>query len=221
MKGLLMKDGYLMWKYQKVNMIIALIFSFISAFNIDGSNTNLFFIFYSCLMISFIPSGLYLVEEREKSYMNFFTLPVSRKTYVLEKYLLSVLSNTAIILLNSVILLIRTAGQSMLKDSLMMIALMTVMTFLTPAVGLPAVMKFGGTMGTFVNMIVPSFCMLLIMSVMSFDSVSDLVQYHMQAIDSMIHMDFMIFYLLITLFTFLLYGISIPLSVKIYKNKEF
>lgn len=62
MKGLLLKDWYMMKKYCRAYLLIAVVFIAVSLF----SNDNMFFVFYPCLLCGMIPVNLLAYDERSR-----------------------------------------------------------------------------------------------------------------------------------------------------------
>ena len=96
MKGLFLKDFYMMKKYCRYYLLIMLIFLLVSVF----SDNNFFFILYPVILSSMIP--VTLISYDEKSKWNFYadTLPVSRKQLVSVKYMMMlILLGTGILLI--------------------------------------------------------------------------------------------------------------------------
>ena len=96
MKGLFLKDFYMMKKYCRSYLLIMLIFLLVSVF----SDNNFFFILYPVILSSMIP--VTLISYDEKSKWNFYadTLPVSRKQLVSVKYMMMlILLGTGILLI--------------------------------------------------------------------------------------------------------------------------
>ena len=83
MKGLLLKDFYLIMKYCRMQLFAVVLFAGASLFY-----DNSFFRIYPCLFAAMIPVMLYSYDEREKWCSYSQTLPVSKAQYVSGKYLL-------------------------------------------------------------------------------------------------------------------------------------
>ena len=83
MKGLLLKDFYLIMKYCRAQLFAVVVFAGASLFY-----DNIFFRVYPCLFAAMIPVMLYSYDEREKWCSYSQTLPISKAQYVSEKYLL-------------------------------------------------------------------------------------------------------------------------------------
>ena len=86
MKGLLLKDWYMMKKYCRAYPMIAAVFIAASFFN----NDDLFFVFYPCLISGMVPVNLLAYDEADKWEVYCGTLPCSRKDFVTAKYMMAV-----------------------------------------------------------------------------------------------------------------------------------
>lgn len=84
MNGLLTKD-FLIIKGQKNTMLIVVLTSIIMAFSFDTS----VLVIYATILGSILSLGTLSYDEFDNGFAYLFTLPVSRKTYVREKYLFS------------------------------------------------------------------------------------------------------------------------------------
>ena len=84
MKGLLMKDFFLLTKYCKLYLVITVLFIGISIIK----DNNTFFMYYPCLLASILPVTLCAYDEKEKWCSYCGTLPISKSQYVFAKYIL-------------------------------------------------------------------------------------------------------------------------------------
>ena len=83
MKGLLIKDFYLLIKYCKFYFAITVIFIGVSLIN----DNEAVFMYYPCLLGSILPVTLCAYDEKEKWCSYCGTLPVSKSQYVFAKYI--------------------------------------------------------------------------------------------------------------------------------------
>ncbi len=95
MKGLLRKDLYMIWRYGRLLLLISALFLVLGA--ISGGNT--FFILYPVLFGGVLPVNLISYEERDGWNALCDTMPVSRKTVVNERYLMTLLCFLALYLI--------------------------------------------------------------------------------------------------------------------------
>ena len=89
MKGLLLKDWYMMKQYCRTYPVIAVAFMALSLVDSD----NLFFVFYPCLLCGMIPVILLGYDERSGWVQYSGTMPYTKIQIVSEKYLISLLPN--------------------------------------------------------------------------------------------------------------------------------
>ena len=88
MKGLLLKDFYMMLKYCRSYLLIAVVFFAMSFM----STENLIFIFYPCVISAMLPVTLLSIDERSRWLPYAATLPVTRAQIVSEKYLFGLIA---------------------------------------------------------------------------------------------------------------------------------
>ena len=88
MKGLLLKDWYMMKKYCRSYVLIAVVFIALSLV----SSGNMFFVFYPCLLCGIIPVNLLGYDERSRWMQYSGTLPYTKRQIVSAKYLIGLLA---------------------------------------------------------------------------------------------------------------------------------
>ena len=141
MKGLLLKDFYMMLKYCRSYLLIAVVFFAMSFM----STENLIFIFYPCIISAMLPVTLLSIDERSRWLPYAATLPVTRAQIVSEKYLLGLITQGALLI---VTLLVQSAGMlsrgAFDAAELMSLALMLLIACLFAAsIILPVMFKLG------------------------------------------------------------------------------
>ncbi|NMP37237.1 MAG: ABC-2 transporter permease [Clostridiales bacterium] len=97
MKGLLLKDFYMIGKYCRSFVLILTVFLVVSCFG----NDNTFFIIYPVLIAGMIPVTLISYDEREKWHIYSETLPYTRAQFVSVKYLIGLLFELTVFLLSA------------------------------------------------------------------------------------------------------------------------
>ena len=107
MKGLLIKDLKLM-KMQKKFLFVVLAMAIMLAFT---SRDISFIVGYLTFVMSFFAVSTISYDEFDNGYLFLFTLPVSRKTYVVEKYCFSFF----LTLVSSAVAMLITVGYRMIK----------------------------------------------------------------------------------------------------------
>ena len=141
MKGLLLKDWYMMKKYCRSYIIIAAVFIAVSFF----SNDNMFFIFYPCLLCGMIPVNLLGYDERSRWMQYSGTLPYTRTQIVSGKYLIGLLAQLTILVVTGVAQAVKmtVAGNFVFVDFAVLMLLMLIVSTLTSSICLPFVFKLG------------------------------------------------------------------------------
>ena len=89
MKGLLIKDFQLMKNQGK---ILIAIFVVIAAFGIIADGNSSFLTAYITIFLALFTTSTISYDEYDSGYLFLFTLPVSRRGYVTEKYVFGILS---------------------------------------------------------------------------------------------------------------------------------
>lgn len=152
MKGLLLKDLYLTWKYYKIYFFLAIFFVVISFW----TDNNVFMLSYPLMFIGVIPMGLQNIDENGKWDVYCGTMPVTKRQIVSEKYLIGLLFTPPVALL---ILLAKGLGMAITGtfqwSVLGMVLLMSwLQGFLVSALSLPLIFRFGAEKGRIVQYVV-------------------------------------------------------------------
>ncbi len=107
MKGLLLKDWFVIWKQCKYLLIVPIVFMLVSAF---GNDTG-FFAAFGSLLLAMLPMTVMGLDERSKWQNYALTMPFSRQDLVISKYVLALIGLLSGVALNFILLLIgKTAG---------------------------------------------------------------------------------------------------------------
>lgn len=140
MKGLLLKDFYMMLKYCRSHIIITVAFILASLLEY-----NLFFIFYPCIMIGMIPVTLLAYDEQSKWNEYLGTLPYTKLQIVSEKYFIGIGSQLiAVILVTAAqAAMMLCKGTFDLSGLFALIAHLLLVSCVTSSVNLPFIFKFG------------------------------------------------------------------------------
>lgn len=141
MKGLLLKDWYMMKKYCKSYIIIAAAFTALSL----ASKGNMFFIFYPCLLCGMIPVNLLGYDEGSRWMQYSGTMPYTKTQLVSAKYLIGLLSQTTMLVVMGVAQGIKTTlvGDFVWNDFIVLMLMMLIMATLTSSISLPFIFKLG------------------------------------------------------------------------------
>ena len=141
MKGLLIKDFYMMKKYCRAYLLIAVVFIAVSFF----AEENLFMTFYPCLLCGMIPENLVAYDERSH-WMEFSgTLPYTKAQIVSGKYLIGLMTQAALLVVTGVAQGIRMAmaGSFALRDFAVLMLLMLCVSTVASSITMPFVFKLG------------------------------------------------------------------------------
>lgn len=140
MKGLLLKDLYMMRAYCKAYLLIAVVFLAVSF--VGG---NLFFVYYPCLLCGVIPVNLLAYDERSRFIQYSATLPVSKTELVSEKYLMGLFSQVAVLSVTGLAQGIRMSvnGTFAMGEFVVMMLSILLVSMLASAIPLPLIFKNG------------------------------------------------------------------------------
>lgn len=89
MKGLFLKDAYMIWKYCRGILFITLVFFVGQNFINDADSFSFFYIAYPAIFYGMIPVQTLFYDEKFKWHTYSTTLPVTRRQVVSSKYLLT------------------------------------------------------------------------------------------------------------------------------------
>lgn len=145
MKGMLLKDWYLNWKYYWIYFAICLIFTFLSFW----TDNNYYMLSYPLILIGMIPMGLQNMDEVYKWDVYCGSLPCSKKLIVSEKYLMGLLLTLPIaafmLLVKTLDMLLHGNFQWSVLGMVLLIALL--FGFLMSAISMPFIFKYGSEKG--------------------------------------------------------------------------
>lgn len=140
MKGLLLKDLYMTGKYCKPYIFIVILFTILS-----GYTTQVFMHIYPLVFVSMIPFTLGAYDEKSKWNIYCDTFPVSRKTVVSSRYVLTLIFVGATLILSIVSYIVSTfiSNGFDARSYLSIVAMMLLVSFVNTSVILPIYFKFG------------------------------------------------------------------------------
>ena len=141
MKGLLLKDWYMMRKYCRSYLLIAAVFIAVSLY----SNYNLFFIFYHCMLCGMIHVNLIGYDERSRWMQYSGTLPYTKTQIVSAKYLIGLLAQVTILIVTGIAQGVKmtVAGNFVFGEFVVLMLLMLIVATLTSSISLPFIFKLG------------------------------------------------------------------------------
>jgi len=140
-KGLLLKDWYMMKKDCRSYIFVAAAFIALSVV----SNGNMFFVFYPCLLCGLLPVTLLGYDERSRWMQYSGTIPYTKAQIVSGKYLIGLLAQLTILLVVGVTQAAKMmiVGKFVLGDFAVLMLLMLVVSTLTSSIPLPFMFKLG------------------------------------------------------------------------------
>jgi len=141
MKGLLLKDWYMMKKYCRYYLFVSIGFIILSMM----SSGNMFFIFYPCLLCGMIPVNLLGYDERSRWTEYVGTLPYTKTQIVSVKYLTGLFTQIAVLIVICIAQGVKMGieGNFVLEEFLVLMMLLLIMTSVASSLTLPFVFKYG------------------------------------------------------------------------------
>ena len=136
MKGLLLKDWYMIKTYCKLYLVMAVLFLAASFVSSD----NLFFVFYPCLLCGMIPVNLLAYDERSRWMPYSCTLPYTRAQLVSAKYLVGLFCQLAVLLAAGIV---QSLKMGFTPDLGVLMLSMLIIASFASAIPLPFIFKLG------------------------------------------------------------------------------
>ena len=141
MKGLLLKDWYMMKQYCRYYLFCAIGFTALSVM----SAGNMFFIFYPFLLCGMIPVNLIGYDERSRWMQYCGTLPYTKAQVVSGKYLIGLFSQLTVLLVIGTAQAVKMiiSGNFDFGEFAVLILLMLIVSTLSSSISLPFIFKLG------------------------------------------------------------------------------
>lgn len=141
MKGLLLKDWYMMKQYCRYYLFCAVGFTALSVI----SSGNMFFVFYPCLLCGMIPVNLIGYDERSRWMQYCGTLPYTKAQVVSGKYLIGLFSQLTVLLVTGTAQAAKMiiSGNFDFGEFAVLILLMLIVSTLSSSISLPFIFKLG------------------------------------------------------------------------------
>ena len=141
MKGLLLKDWYMMQKYCRSFLLIAAVFIAVSCMG----NDNMFFAFYPCILCGILPVTLFGYDERSRWIQYSGTLPYTKAQIVSAKYLIGLFAQIAMLIVTGAAQGIKMSisGTFARNDFIVLMLLLLTIATLTSSISLPFIFKLG------------------------------------------------------------------------------
>lgn len=209
MKGLLLKDWYLLKKYFKSYLFVIAAFLVITFFSADDE-MGWTFSLYPCLICSMVPVSLLGLDEKSKWNKFSAVMPYTRSQLVSSKYLIGLIAQTAVIMFFAVMHLVVMVGNDEFDFGQYMTILLAdfVVSIILPTVWLPLIFKFGIEKGRIFYLILIGVAGAAVAS-LGFVDIDPNTQINLSAI-----------VYVLAVVTVALYALSWYISIVIYKKKE-
>lgn len=222
MKGLLYNDYMSIQKVLKTAAIIAVLFSI---FAIMSGNIMFAAAYIEVLFVLMVPINIFYADEKNKWEQYAFTMPISKKQYILEKYVFFLIAQLSGYILSYIIVLCAYLYNktSVDNDIFAMINVVSAISMFVPTLGIPILLKWGtekGRIAIIAMMLIPFIIIKALESSQKLTVVLD--TFGKYIVNTNIAEVFIDTYgLILFIPMFILYGISYLLSFNIYKKKEF
>ncbi len=144
MKGLLLKDFYMMRKYCRSYAFMAVLF--LAAAFFDQSP---FFLCYPCVLCGMIPGSLLAYDERSRWLQYSGTLPYTKGQIVSGKYLIGLMVLAAMLILTGIVegLAMKLHVAFSLSEFVSVMMMTLSMSMIPSAISLPFIFKWGAEKG--------------------------------------------------------------------------
>lgn len=201
MKGLLVKDFLLMRKSKYVILFMLVI-------GIIGGIKNISFAAgYILMFLAILSLSTISYDEANHGLNTLFTLPISKSDYVKEKYLFS------LIITGIGFVFVTILGYFSKSDFMETLAILSTALFLL-AISLPFQLKEGNEKGRIVLFVVVFGCTFL------FAFLNQFIPKFFESIESVLNtLDSIMFSVGLLITSFVLYFISMMISIRVYKNR--
>ena len=152
MRGLLLKDFYMIMKYCWSVLLVAVFFVAITLF---GSQQSFFYIF-PVIILSELPTMIYLQDEHAKWTVYGETLPYTRAQIVSSKYIIGLISCGSGVLIAAAVQAVGAmrTGSFDFSSGVVGLAFMFSIGLITSAVMMPFVFRFGAAKGRIAYLVV-------------------------------------------------------------------
>lgn len=202
MKGLLVKDFLLMIKSKKV--ILFMLFIGI----IGGINDISFATGYILMVLAILSLSTISYDEANHGLNTLFTLPISKSDYVKEKYLFS------LIITGIGFVFVTILGCFSKSGFMETLIILSTALLLLLALSLPFQLKEGNEKGRIVLFVVVFGCTFL------FAFLNQFIPKFFESIESVLNtLDPIMFSVDLLITSFILYFISMMISIRVYKNR--
>lgn len=209
MKGLLLKDYYMIKKYCRIYIFLLIIFIAISIF----ADANPFFIYYPPLIAGLIPVTLISYDEKEKWDVYCNTLPYNKKQIVSAKYLIGFIFVLSVTILSAISQSIKmiNLGTFIIQDIILLSATILTVGLIGPSLLLPFIFKLGAEKGRI------AYYIIIIIIGFLFTFITILYGNGFELGNNLESNTYLI---IVIITSIILYFISWHISIKFYKDRE-
>lgn len=216
MKGLLLKDLSIIKTQIRSVVLIMIIALFMM---LAGNNTTFAVVYSNILFVTFgINTLSYDSHDNGNAFL--FTLPITRKLYILEKYVFSMLS----VVIGTILSLILMLGVSFVKDNYMLTSSeisfvigYAIGAFVVLAIMLPVNLKFGPEKGRIAMIVLIAIVMAGVFSISKIAGTVDLTKLYFE----MREVSIFVIWTILILVTLIIISLSYMISCKVMEKKEF
>lgn len=141
MKGLLLKDFYMMRKYCRAYLLSLVVFIAVSFVG----DESMFFAFYPCMLCGMIPVNLLGYDERSRWVQYSCTLPYTKSQIVSAKYLIGLFAQVSMLLITGIAQGLRMSmnGGFRFDDFIVFMLTLLILSTITSSICLPFIFKLG------------------------------------------------------------------------------
>ena len=141
MKGLLLKDWYMMKKYMRSYLVLLIVFVAVSF----TDATNMFFVYYPCMLTGMVTVNLLAYDERSKWDVYAGTLPCTRRQVVSAKYLLGILLQLLLLAVTAAVQGFHMIGAEQPERTgfVVLLEMLVILSCITSSITMPFMFKFG------------------------------------------------------------------------------
>ena len=213
MKGLFIKDFKSM-KQQKKYFLIIIVISVSMIFADDLA----FFLGYIPFLLSILTLSTINYDGFDNGNAFLFTLPFSRKEYVMEKYLLALLLGSVGVIIDTVVILILdlVKNNSLIENNFMMILMIIPLLIIVLSIMIPIQLKFGAEKG-----IVTAIIAFLLLFVLVVSVIKILESFGIDIMERIQNLNIGFIVLIFIPVCVIVFLTSMNISFKIINNKEF
>lgn len=207
MKGLLLKDLYMIAKYCRLYIILSIFFCGMSLFN----GENLFLIFYPSMLCGMIPVNLLAYDERSKWLSYSRTMPYTDKQVVASKYLIGLSAQGVMLVVTAIAQVIRMTRDGVfdIQAFAALMIILLAMSLISSSISLPFMFKLGVEKGRMAYFIAVGFvCAFSVIASKSLSSAA-LASHSLKVLLP-----------IIAIVAISIYALSWYLSVVFYKKRE-